>query len=141
MKAIFNYFWLALLLLLIIHGASIVQNEWQIESVHDHGKIVEIKIEELNCSNGIITSHFESIAFQKKIDARTCALLNVGQKIRLKHSRQYPDTFLFVNEQSPNRFILGGLEITLGLIGLLSNWPMIRRRRVVYKNFPHFSDN
>ena len=141
MKTLPKYSWLAILLFLVIHGASIIQNEWQRKSIHDHGEIVEIEIGELNCLKGIMTFHFESIPFQKKIDTRTCALLNVGQKIKLKHSQQYPDTFLFVNEHSPNRFVLGGLEMALGIIGLLTNWPLAQRRRSVYKNFPHLSDN
>lgn len=140
MKTISNYFWLLLSLLLAIHGATVILDEWQRKSIHD-GETVEVKIDKLNCASGIMIFHFGLSIFEKEIDTRTCALFNNGQKIRLKHSSQYPDRFLFINERSPNRFILGGLEILLGLIGFLTNWPMRRAKQIVYKNFPHLSDN
>ena len=135
MKIISNYFWVLLLTLLVIHGADVFQNEWQRRSIHHNGEIVEIKIEKLNCPKGTLTFNFQKTPHEKKIDARTCALLNEGQKIKLKHSRQYPDKFLFVNEQSPNHFILGGLEMVLGIVGLIANWPAIKLRRTRGKNF------
>jgi len=128
MKRFSNYFWLLLSLLLAIHGTTVIMDEWQRKSIHE-SETVEVKIDELNCSNGIMAFHFGQTAFEKEIDVRTCALLNKGQKIKLKHSQQYPDRFLFINECSPNRFILGGLEIILGVIGLLTNWPLINFRR------------
>ena len=135
MKIISYYFWLLVLTLLVVHGASIIQNEWRRKTIHDHGETVEIKIEKLNCPNGVMTFYFEKSLVEKNIDARTCVLFNEGQRIKLKHSHQYPEMFLFVNERSPNRFILGGLEIALGIIGLLANWPLIRWRRPIRKNF------
>jgi|GEM_PF-2929374 len=141
MKTISKYFWITVLLFVAVHGANVIRNEWQRKSIHDHGEMVEVKIEELDCSNGIMTFYLGTILFEKNIDTRTCALLNKRQKIRLRHSEQYPDTFLFVNERSPSRFILGGLEIVVGLIGLLTNWPVSRTRRSTYKKFPHLSDN
>ena len=135
MKAISNYFWLLLLVLLIIHGVSVIQNEWKRKSIHDKGEMVEVKIDELKCSDGIMIFHFRQNLFVKKIDARTCVLFNEGQVIKLKYNPQYADIFLFANERSPNRFILGGLEITLGLIGLIANWPVISFRRKTRKTF------
>jgi hypothetical protein len=129
MKTALNYFWLLLLVLLGLHGAMNIRNEWQRKAIHDHGALIEVKIEELNCPQQMMSFKYSDQRFQKSIDARTCALFNEGQKIKLKHSPQYPDTFLFVNERSPNRFILGGLEIALGIIGLMTNWPSINRRR------------
>ena len=140
MKKFPNYVWFLLSLLLAIHGTTIILDEWQRKSIHD-GDTVEVKIDKLNCSNGIMTFHFGVTAFEKKIDARTCALFNKGQKIKLKHSRQYPDKFLFINEHSSNRFVIGGLEIALAIIALLANWPSRRTKQIVYKNFPHLSDN
>ncbi len=136
-----KYFWLIILLFVVIHGANVIRNEWQRKSIHDHGEIVEVKIEKLNCARGIMNFYFESILFEKDIDARTCALFNKGQKIKLKHSKLYPNMFMFISERSPNRFILGSLEILVGLIGLLANWPMRQPKRIAYKNFPHLSDN
>jgi len=138
MKLISNYFWLLVLTLLVIHGASTVQNEWQTKMIHDHGQTVEVKIEDLNCEKGMLTFKFEKRPFEKKVDARTCVLFNAGQRIKLKHGHQYPETFLFVNERSPNRFILGGLEIALGIIGLLANWPLINGKRSKDKSFDVF---
>jgi hypothetical protein len=135
MKTIFNYCWLSFWLLLVIHGASIISDEWKRKIIHDHGEMVEVKIEELNCPNGTMTFRFVSTLCVKKIDARTCVVFNEGQKIKLKHSQKYPETFLFVNERSPNRFILGGLEIAVGIIGLLANWPLIYRKSAKGQNF------
>jgi hypothetical protein len=135
MKTVFNYCWLIFWLLLVIHGASIISDEWKRKFIHDHGEMVEVKIEELNCPNEIMTFRCASILYVKKIDARTCVVFNEGQKIKLRHSLQYPERFLFVNERSPNRFILGGLEIALGIIGLLTNWPLIYRKSAKGKNF------
>jgi len=139
MKTISKYFWLIVLVFVVVHGVIVIRNEWQRKSIHDHGEMVEVKIEKLNCSDGIMTFYLGTILFEKNIDTRTCALLNKGQKIRLKHSQQYPNTFLFVNERSLNRFILGGLEILVGLIGLLANWPSAGRS--ANRNFPSLSDN
>jgi hypothetical protein len=141
MKTMLGYLWLTLLLLLAIHGVTVIQNEWKRKSIHDHGNIVEVKIENLNCPNGTMTFHFGAILVEKQIDARTCVLFNEGQKIKLKHSQQFSDTFLFVNERSPNRFILGGLEVVLGIIGLFANWPRPSRQRSFLKKFPALSDN
>jgi hypothetical protein len=140
MKTISNYFWLLVSLLLAIHGTTVILDEWQRESIHE-SETVEVKIDQLNCANGTMTFHFGQTPFEKEIDTRTCALLNKGQTIKLKHNGEYPDRFLFVNERSPNRFILGGLEIFLGLIGILTNCPMRRTKKIVSKNFPHLSDN
>jgi hypothetical protein len=140
MKKISNYFWLFVLALLVIHGVSIIQNEWQRKTIHDYGETVEVKIEDLNCQKGMMAFHFEKSRFEKKIDARTCVLLNEGQRIKLKHSHEYPETFLFVNERSPSRFVLGGLEIALGIIGLLANWPLAPIRKS-NRNFYRLSDN
>jgi len=135
-----NYFWLSISLLLSIHGTTVILDEWQRKTIHN-GETVEIKIDRLNCAEGIMTFHFGQAAFEKEIDARTCALFNEGQTIKLKHSSQYPDRFLFINERSPNRFILGGLEILLGLIGFLTNWSVRQQKKISYKNFPTLSDN
>jgi len=135
-----NYIWLFISLLLAIHGTSIILDEWQRKSIHD-GEIVEVTIDDLNCSNGLMTFHFAKSAFAKEIDTRTCALFNKGQKIKLKHSTQYPDRFLFINERSPNRFILGGLEILLGLVGFLTNWPRRKPKQMPLQGFPRLSDN
>ena len=140
MKTISNYFWLLLSLLLAIHGATVIVDEWQRKSIHD-AETVEAKIDQLNCANGIMTFHFGQTSFEKEIDTRTCALLNKGQTIKLKHSSEYPERFLFMNERSPNRFILGGLEILLGIIGFLTNWPKRQSKQIVTKKFPHLSDN
>jgi hypothetical protein len=134
-----KYFWLPISLLLAVHGATVILDEWQRKSIHE-GETVEVKIDQLICADGIMTFHFGQIAFKKKIDIRTCALLNKGQKIKLKHNSQYPERFLFVNERSPSRFILGGLEILLGLVGLFTNLPL-RQTQTVHKKFPHLSDN
>src|SRR6267154_4547302 len=128
MRTAVNYFWLPLWVLLVIHGASIIRNEWQRKSIHDHGELVKVKIEELNCPQHMMSFYFGEQRFQKKIDARTCVLFNEGQTINLKHSQQYAEVFLFVNERSPNLFILGSLEIALGIIGLLAGWPWISVR-------------
>lgn len=133
MKVLFKYLWPALLLLLAMHGVNVIRDEWKRKSIHDHGKIAEVKIEGLMCALGVMTFHFETMLVEKKIDARTCVLLNEGQTIKLKHSEQYPDTFLFVNEQSPYRFISGSLEIALGMIGLMGNWPLFNFRRNNFK--------
>jgi hypothetical protein len=125
----------------VIYGVNSDLNEWRRKTIRDNCETVEVKIEELNCAQGIMTFHFKSFAFQKQIDARTCIVFNVGQKIKLKHSEQYPDTFLFVNERRPGQFILGGLEIALGIIGLLANWPMRQPKRIAHKDFPRLSDN
>ena len=125
MKTFSKYFWLLLLVLLAIHGTSVLQNEWKRKSIHGHGKMVEVKIDTLNCPRGVMIFHFGPKQFKKQIDARTCVVFNEGQTIKLRHSAQYPDMFLFVNERSPNRFLLGGLEILLGILGLLANWPLI----------------
>jgi hypothetical protein len=135
-----KYFWLPISLLLVIHGATVILDEWQRKSIHE-GETVEVKIDQLICADGIMTFHFGQIAFKKKIDIRTCALFNKGQKIKLKHSNQYPERFLFVNERSPSRFILGGLEILLGLVGLFTNLPLRQTQQTIHKNFPHLSDN
>jgi hypothetical protein len=135
-----KYFWLLISFLLAIHGASVILDEWQRKSIHE-GETVEVKIDQLICADGTMTFHFGQTAFEKKIDTRTCALLNKGQKIKLKHSSQYPERFLFVNERSPNRFLLGGLEILLGLVGLFTNLPFRQTKRTIHKNFPHLSDN
>jgi hypothetical protein len=140
MKTISKFFWLIVLLFVVGHGANVIRNEWQRKSIHDHGEMVEVKIEKLNCSDGIMTFYLGTIRFEKNIDTRTCALLNEGQEIRLRHSEKFSDTFLFVNERSPNRFILGGLEILVGLIGLLANWPLSTERSA-NRNLPGLSDN
>lgn len=140
MKKLSNYFWLLISLLLILHGTSLILDEWQRKSIHE-GKIIEVKIDELNCSKGIMTFHFGHTIFEKKIDTRTCALFNKGQAVKLKHSDLYPDKFLFINERSPNRFILGGLEIFISFIGFLTNWPRKPTKSNVFKNFQSLSDN
>jgi hypothetical protein len=141
MKKMLNYCWLAALLAAMFHGGTVILNEWQRKSIHAHGELLDLKVETLNCPQGWMSFYFGTSRFEKKIDARTCALLNPGQKIKLKHSRDYPETFLFVNEQSPNRFIMGSLEILLGIIGLLANWPLAPGRRTTHRNFPRISDN
>lgn len=140
MKKIWNYFWLLISLLLAIHGATVSVDEWQRKSIRN-GETVDVKIDRLNCTNGIMTFHFEHKTIEKEIDTRTCALLNKGQTIKLKHSSQYPERFLFINERNPNRSILGGLEIVISLIGFLTNWPRKQNKSVVFKNFPTLSDN
>jgi len=129
MKLIVRYSWLAILFLLVIHGASIIRKEWKRRSILTHGKIVEVTIEKLNCSQCIMTFQFGITRYEKKIEARDCALFNTGQKIKLKHDEEYPDTFLFANEQKPNLFLLGGLEMVLGVFGFLSSWPSKPRPR------------
>ena len=141
MKTVSNYFWRVVLALLVIHGASVVQNEWKRKSIHDHGEVIEITIDELNCPKGSMTFHLGPNLFEKKIDARTCVLFNEGQRIKLKHSRQYPEMFLFVNERNPNAFISGGLEIVLGIIGLLANWSLVINRKSKYRNFSALPNN
>jgi hypothetical protein len=140
MRTFSNYFWLLISLLLAVHGTTIILDEWQRKSIHN-GETVEVTIDRLNCEDRIMIFHFGPTAFEKKIDGRTCALLNVGVKIKLKHSSQYPERFLFLNERSPSRFILGGLEVLLGLIAILANWPMKQIKQTSYKNFPRLSDN
>ncbi|HEV8513373.1 MAG TPA: hypothetical protein VGQ59_08850 [Cyclobacteriaceae bacterium] len=141
MKRLSNYFWLFISIFLAIHGTTVILDEWQRKSIHE-GETVQVTIDELNCSDGIMKFHFEQTAFEKKIDTRTCALLNKGQKIKLKHSIQYPERFLFINERSPNQFILGGLEILISLIGFLANWPRKKQiKPITFKNFPSLSDN
>jgi len=140
MRAFSNYFWLLISLVVAIHGTVVIHDEWQRKCVHE-GETVEVRIDELNCSNGIMTFHFGQAVFEKDIDTRTCALFNKGQTIKLKHSNQYPDQFLFINERSPNRFILGGLEILICFIGFLTNWPVKQTKKITYKNFPQLSDN
>ena len=132
MKTVSKYLWLLALAILVIHGLSVIRNEWKRKFIHDHGETVTVKIDVLQCPAGVMTFHFGPNLFQKEIDARTCVVFNVGQAIKLKHSEQYPDMFLFVNERNPNRFLLGGLEIVLGIIGLMANWPLlsfIRKRK------------
>jgi hypothetical protein len=133
MKPFLKYFWILALILILFQGVNTIQNEWKRKSIHDHGKLVDVKIDKLNCPNGVMTFHFGSSHFEKNIDARTCVLFNEGQTIKLRHNPRYADTFLFANERSPNRFILGGLEITLGFIGLIANWPFINSRRKMKK--------
>jgi len=139
MKITLNYFWFPLWALLVFHGTSIIQNEWQKKSIHDHGELIEVKIEALNCPQQTMSFHFGGQRFQKKIDARTCVLYNEGQMIKLKHSQQHADVFLFVNERSPNLFTLGSLEIVLGIIGLLASWPFTPVRSTRNKNFRSIS--
>jgi hypothetical protein len=125
MKSFLKYLWILILLALVLHGVKNYKNEWRLKSIQDHGEIVEVKIQNLNCTEGTMSFNFKSSAFKKQIDTRTCVVFNVGQIIKLKHSEQYPDAFLFVNERNPNQFVLAGLEIALGLLGLLANWPLI----------------
>jgi hypothetical protein len=141
MKPFFNYAWWIASVLFVIHGANVILGEWKIKSIHTHGEMVDIKIEELNCSKGIMSFHFGANLFEKRIDARTCVIFNESQKIKLKHSIQYPDIFLFANERNPNLFVLGGLEIALGILGILTNWPVTRKKRSLLKKFPTLSEN
>ncbi len=127
MRLVLHYSGLILLLLLITHGAIVSRKEWRIKSVHDHGQLIEVKIGKLDCTQKMMSFLWDRHVFQKKIDARSCVVFNEGQKIRLKHDQQYADTFLFVNERSPNLLILGALEIILGIIGLMANWPFLRK--------------
>ncbi|HLZ17691.1 MAG TPA: hypothetical protein VKQ08_11650 [Cyclobacteriaceae bacterium] len=125
MKRILGYFWI-LVLLLAVHGSYVVRSEWKIKSIHQEGELVEVKIEALNCQDLVMSFRFRNALFQKKIDARTCVTFNPGQSIKLRRSERYADTFLFVNERNPNRFMLGGLEILIGLLGFLANWPLVK---------------
>ena len=129
MSSILKYSWVAFLLLLVIHGASVIKNEWRVKLIHKTGELVEVTVEGLDCPQLLMTFRFENERHQKKIDARTCVLFSPGQKIKFKHSHEHADTFLFVNERNPNLFILGGLEMVVGIIGLLANWPLIRKRQ------------
>src|SRR5258706_4646483 len=129
MRSVLKYSWIIILCGLIIYGAIVIRNEWKRKLIHTHGEIVEVTIEELDCPRKIMSFRFGSEKYHKQIDARTCVLFNQGQKIKLKHSQQYTDTFLYLNEINPNLFILGGLEMALGILGLLSNWPLIRTRQ------------
>ena len=135
MKTALNFFWLILLVLLAIHGAFVVRNEWKTRFVHKNGEIIEVKIEDLDCGRKIMSFNFATNLVEKKIDARTCALLNRGQTIRLKHSPAYSDLFLFINEHHSNSFLSGGLEIAVGIIGLLANLPIVAFRKAKQKRF------
>lgn len=130
MKGVWIYGWLVVLLLVAIHGAFVVKGEWTVKSIRQHGALVEVKIEQLKCPEKLMTFTYGNAVHQKRIDAHTCAMFNEGQKIKLRHSNLEPDTFLFVNERNPNLFLLGGLEIAVGLLGLLANWPARRRKFV-----------
>lgn len=131
MKKIVSYTWIIVLLLMAVHGTSLIQKEWTIKSIHGDGETVEVKIEELNCPDQIMSFRFKDNLFKKKIDARTCVIYNEGQIIKLRHNEHYPDKFLFVNERNPNQFILGGLEIIIGLLGLLANWPFFKSKSAI----------
>lgn len=128
MKPFLRWCWLVSLSLLIIYGATLIREEWKRKFIHEHGELVNVEIEQLNCPQQLMTFRFGVQHFRKEIDARTCVLFNVLQTIKLKHSARYPDTFLFANERSPNRFLLGGLLIALGIIGLVANWPLFNYR-------------
>src|SRR6266550_2975956 len=106
MRSVLKYSWLIVLGALVIHGALVVRNEWINESIHTHGEIVEVVIEKLDCSQKIMTFRFGSTKYQRQVDARSCALFNQGQKIKLKHRYQFADIFLDINERNPNLFIL-----------------------------------
>src|SRR5579871_1958229 len=116
------------LLILIVHGSLTVASEWRVRTIHRYGAIVDVKIESLDCPAKLMTFKFKEHEYKKKIDARTCVVFNVGQTIKLRHSEVEPDTFLFVNERNPNLFLLGGLEIAVGLVALIANWPSSSKR-------------
>ena len=126
-----HYVWVLILLSMVAHGAYITQREWTLKSIHKEGEMVEVKIEKLNCPDQIMSFRFKTNLFQKKIDARTCVVFNEGQVIKLRHSQHYPGKFLFVNERNPNQFILGGLEIIIGLLGIVANWPFFKSKSAI----------
>ncbi len=141
MRNLLKFFWLLALVFLVVQGSYTIWKEWEIRSIHAQGEIVEVKIEELRCTKGLMAFYFEKTRREKKIDARTCIVFNIGQKIKLKHSRHYPDTFLFVNERNPMLFLLGGLEMALGVFGLVANWPMNKRKRTTKKLAESFAQS
>jgi hypothetical protein len=130
MKRAITYLGLIFLGLIILLGIMTTRKEFMTRSIQATGEVVNVTIDNVDCNAGIMTFHLrQGDVHEKEIDESICGLFEEGQVIFLKHNRNYPQQFVFVNEDNSSLFILGGVEIGIGLIGLLIflNIAMIRR--------------